>query len=147
MTEHAQQGGEQEGQQAPEQAQQELPFSRGRFRRLLAANPNYFGNLPDLGFDPVEVKSGDTTFEEIDCVSYSLTRDRIEATIQVKRSFGYSGGLCSNGSFEHLRFYVDDGSGWQDAGPAGINVHDIPMGKDCAGAPTLPLSYTAGVNY
>ncbi len=147
MTEHLPSGTEQQGQQAPEQVQIELPASRLRFRRLLATNPNYFGNLPDLGFDPVEPKTGDTTFEQIDCVSYSPTRDRIEATVQVKLPFGYSGGLCGNGSFEHLRFYVDYGSGWEDAGPAAINVHDIPVTKDCADAVTLPLSYVAGVDY
>ena len=147
MTEQPQQGAERQGQPAPEQAQQELPLTRIRFRRLLASNPNYFGNVPDLGFEPQEVKKGDTTFEEIDCVSYSPTRDRIEATIQVKLPFGYSGGLCTKGSFEHLRFYVDYGSGWEDAGPAGINVHDIPPTKDCAGAPIPPISYVAGVNY
>jgi hypothetical protein len=147
MTEHSQSGAEQQGQQAPEQEPIELTNSRRRFRRLLATNPNYFGNLPGFGFDPIEPKTGDTTYEQIDCVSYSPARDRIEATIEVKLPFGYSGGLCGNGSFEHLRFYVDDGSGWQDAGPAGINVHDIAVGQDCSGDRTLPLSYVAGVRY
>src|SRR3954447_13537855 len=147
MSEHPQTGVEPDVQHGTEQAGTELPRSRARFRLLVATNPNYFGNLPDLGFDAIEVKTGDTTFEEISCVSYSPTRDRIEATVEVKLSSGYSGGLCSKGSFEHLRFYVDDGSGWQDAGPAGINVHDIPVRKDCAGDPTTPLSYVAGVDY
>jgi hypothetical protein len=157
MTESMPPTGEQETtqqQQPPDQGEplaaeagRELPRGRAAFRSLLAANPNYFGSFPDLGFDVVEPKSGDTTFEEIDCVSYSPTRDRIEATILVKLSFGYSGGLCTRGSFEHLRFYVDYGGGWQDAGPAGISVHDIPVEKDCAGQPTHPLSYVAGVSY
>ena len=82
----------------------------------MASNPTYFGNLPDAGLDAVEAKTGDTTFEQLDCVSCSPTRDRIEATVQVKRSFGYSGGLCTDGSFEHRRFYVDDGSGCRTRG-------------------------------
>ena len=40
---------------------------RSQFRSLLAANPNYFGSLPELGF-PVElVKQGDTAFEALSC--------------------------------------------------------------------------------
>lgn len=127
----------------PEQAE----FTRLSFRALLATNPNYFGNSPELGFEPIEPKAGDDSYEELACVSYSPSRDRIEATVDVKRSFGYLGGLCTAGSFEHVRFYVDYGSGWEDAGVAGINVHDIPVGKDCEGQPTHPLSYVCGVDY
>jgi hypothetical protein len=130
----------------PEQAAElEVERSRSGFRSLLAANPNYFGTFPDLGFEPVETKKADTSFEEVDCVAYSQRRDRIEATVLIKRPFGYSGGLCTPGSLEHLRFYIDYGSGWQDAGPAAINVHDIPVGRDCPGDPTHPLSYVVGV--
>ena len=90
---------------------------------------------------------GNTAYEEVQCVSYSPTRDRIEATINVKQTFGYSGGPCTNGSFEHLRFYVDYGSGWEDAGPAAIKVHDFAEGKDCPGDPLHPISYVASVKH
>src|SRR5713226_163021 len=103
-----------------------LEPARRSFRKLLATNPNYFGSFPDLGFDPIEPKAGDTMYEELTCVSYSPARDRIEATVLVKLPFGYSGGPCTSGSFEHVRFYVDYGGGWEDAGLAAINVHDLP---------------------
>lgn len=121
--------------------------ARRNYRLLLAANPNYFGSLPDVGFDVVEAKSGDTSYEELSCVSYSPARDRIEATIEVKRSFGYVGGPCTPGSFEHVRFYVDYGSGWEDAGTAAISVHDLPLGVDCNKDSTHPLSYVCGVDH
>lgn len=124
-----------------------VALPRLRFRTLLAANPNYFGTFPDLGFEAVEPKAGDTTFEELDCLSYSPSRDRVEATVLVKRSSGYSGGPCSAGSFEHVRFYVDYGAGWEDAGTAAVNVHDLPAGTDCSGARTHPLSYVCGVGH
>lgn len=119
--------------------------SRVQFRQLIAANPNHFGTFPDLGLKVVDEKSGDTAYEALSCVAYSPSRDRIEATLAVKGPSGYGGGPCSKGTFEHLRFYVDYGSGWQDVGAAAVNVHDIPVGKDCHGEPTHPLSYTASV--
>lgn len=121
--------------------------TRQHYRSLLATNPNYFGSFPGLGFDPVEPQDGDTRYEELDCVSYSPRRSRIEATLRVKRPFGYSGGPCTQGSFEYVRFYVDYGTGWKDAGVAAVNVHDIPVGTDCEGKPTHPLSYVCGVDH
>jgi hypothetical protein len=122
-----------------------LTPQRWQFRQLITANPNHFGTFPDLPFEVVEPMKGNTAYEDVGCVSYSPTRDRIEATINVKQSFGYSGGPCTNGSFEHLRFYIDYGSGWEDAGPAAIKVHDFAEGKDCPGDPLHPLSYVASV--
>ncbi len=123
---------------APERA-------RSKFRLLLAANPNYFGSFPDLGLKVVEPKAGDTGYEELDCVSYSPERDRVEATVLLKRPFGYSGDLCTRGSFEYVRFYIDYGTGWEDAGVASVNVHDLPMTDDCAGQSSHPVSYVCGV--
>src|SRR5215210_3055587 len=75
---------------------------RSQFHALLATNPNYFGTLPNLGF-PVQLeKKGDTTYEALSCVSYSPERDRLEATLAIRRTFGYSGNLCSPGSHEHV---------------------------------------------
>lgn len=119
--------------------------ARSNFRKLLAANPNYFGTFPDLGFEPIQPKAGDTSYGQLTCVSYSPERDRLEATVVVKKAFGYRGGLCSRGSFEHVRFYVDYGAGWQDAGNAAINVHDIPVEEDCEKKSSHPLSYVCGV--
>ncbi|HEX2046504.1 MAG TPA: hypothetical protein VHF27_01990 [Acidimicrobiales bacterium] len=119
--------------------------ARHSFRKLLATNPNYFGTFPDLAFEAVEPKSLDSAYEELECVSYSPERDRLEATVLVKRSFGYLGGPCTDGSFEHVRFYIDYGGGWEDAGAAAINVHDLPEAEDCNGRSTHPLSYVCGV--
>lgn len=122
-----------------------LEPARHSFRQLLATNPNYFGSFPDQGFEVIDAKSGDVGYEELTCVSYSPSRDRIEATVTVKRSFGYSGGPCTPGSFEHVRFYIDYGAGWEDAGVSAINVHDLPLGVDCHDESTHPLSYVCGV--
>jgi len=124
-----------------------LEPTRSGFRKLLAANPNYFGTSPNLGLKAVNAMAGNTSYEEVECVSYSPSRDRIEATIHVKRSYGYSGGPCSAGSFEYVRFYIDYGGGWEDAGLAAVNVHDIPDGEDCRGDANHPISYVCGVDH
>lgn len=116
---------------------------RQNFGFLLAANPNYFGNLPDSGFEPEFQLLTDTGYEELTCVAYDPSRQLLEATFQVKLPYGFEGGLCTNGSWEYVRFWLDYGSGWVDAGLTAVNVHDLPAGTDCAGANVFPVSYTA----
>ena len=125
-----------------------VEHERSQFHGLLAANPNYFGTLPELGF-PVQLdKKGDTAYEALSCVSFSPERDRLEATVEIRRPFGYSGNLCSPGSHEHVRFYVsyDEGGSWTDVGVSSISVHDIPAGTSCDGTTWPPLSYVCGVD-
>ena len=114
---------------------------RLEFTQLLAVNPNYFGTLAAGDFEAVVPIQGNTFYEELSCVAYNPELDQLEATIQVKRAFGYGGDLCTNGSREYVRFYVDYGSGWQDVGVASFNAHDIPDGEDCEGQRNKPLSY------
>lgn len=117
--------------------------SRKDLVRLIAENPNYFGNFADSGFKAVEAMVGNTKYEEITCVGFDPRRDRLEATVALKLPFGYGGDLCERGTTEYVRFYLDyrDGNGWVDMGVAAFRAHDIPDGKDCAGAPTMPLSF------
>ena len=120
----------------------QLEPSRLRFRSLIAANPNHFGTLDNtpLGelFKAVEPKTSDTRYEEIGCVAYSPERDRLEATIVIKQANGYLGGACSAGSTEFVRFFVDFGGGWVDAGVAATPVHDMPVGTIAPRTPTTP---------
>jgi hypothetical protein len=118
---------------------------RLQFNRLLAANPNYFGNLPHSPFKAVKQMASNTTYEEITCVGYNLDKAQLEATVQIKRPTGYGGDLCANGTVEYVRFFLDYGAGWQDQGVMGFNVHDIPNSNDCHKDPTKPLSYVASL--
>jgi len=54
---------------------------RAEFRALLLSNPNYFGNLKVSPFKPVLKIQGNTTYEEIGCVGYAPTLDRLEAVV------------------------------------------------------------------
>src|SRR4051794_8676342 len=118
----------------------DVPVERSNFHAYLATNPNYFWSLPDLGFPVQLAKEGDTGFEELDCVSYSPERSRLEATFDIKRSFGYSGGLCSTGSSERGRFFVssEEGVDWTDGAPPTVNVHATAGGRLCEKPPSPP---------
>src|SRR5262245_43436332 len=96
-------------------AAQRPPRERLQFKALLAGNPNYFGNFPEAGLKAVQVIAGNTSYEQVTCVGYNLNLSLLEATVQIKRPGGYGGSLCFKGSTEFVRFYVDYGSGWQDA--------------------------------
>lgn len=127
--------------------------ARSQFRRFLAANPNYFGTMPDLGpalgldLPMIEAIAGNTTYEQLACVSFSPERDRLEATISVKQAVGYGGGLCLRGTHEYVRFYVEQGGGWVDAGVAAAPVHDLPIALDCGKNSDHPLYPVTGVDF
>lgn len=106
----------------------ELSKERTYFRALIAGNPNYFGNLFESPLPPVFPKQGDTTFEEIGCVGFHPQSHRLDAVVFVKQAFGYSGGICTRGSQECVRFYIsfDGGASWVDLGAASFTVYDVP---------------------
>ena len=101
---------------------------RSNFKALLLKNPNYFGNLVKSEFKPVFKMAPNASFEEITCVGYNPATNLLEATVAIKQPTGYNGNLCTYGSTEYVRFFVDYGKGWQDVGLIGIGVHDIPTG-------------------
>jgi len=117
------------------------PKERLEFRKLLAANPNYFGNLEKSDFKIVNKIIGNTSYEEVTCVGFNPALNLLEATIHIKRPGGYNGTLCTPGSTEYVRFFVDYGGGWVDVGLASFNAHDLPNTDDCAHQPDKPLSY------
>jgi hypothetical protein len=83
---------------------------------LVAKNPNYFGNLLDSPVAAVTKIIANTFYEDLTCVGYNSRLQALEATIDIRRATGYLGGLCTAGSIEYVRFYIDYGSGWEDLG-------------------------------
>lgn len=72
----------------------------------------------------------DTGYEELHCVGLDRDMETLHGIVQIKRPFGYSGDLCTNGSREYIAFYLDFGSGWEYQGTTWVDVHDIdPMPK------------------
>ena len=104
---------------------------RTEFRSLLIGNPNYFGNLNDSSFKPVQKIVSNKTYEEIGCVGFHPQLERLHAVIYVKQTSGYGGGVCSNGTPEYVRFFLsfDNGATWEDQGLASFRAYDIPENK------------------
>ena len=105
----------------PELASQSL-------RKLLLANPNYFGGLPENSVKVILNMGGDTSFERLGCVSYIPMLDQLYASIELKRDWGYSLALRNTGSREYVRFYMsfDSGATWQNEGLTAFSVSDEP---------------------
>lgn len=129
----------------PAPADLEVQQERTNFKYLLAKNPNYFGNIPGSKLKADFKLIADTGFEQLNCVGYNPDTRNMEAIFSIKRSSGYAGDLCSPGSFEYVRFYLDfhDGLGFIDQGVVAVNVHDIPASTDCKGKSIFPISYAA----
>lgn len=87
-------------------------------------------------------QSGITWWEELGCVGFNPGQSRLEAIVSIKQATGYSGSLCSTGSTEYVRFFVDYGSGYEDAGITSFQVFDIP---DAAHS-SHPLEFMVSVN-
>lgn len=101
---------------------------RKQFRALLLGNPNYFGNLKNSQFQPVLQLTNNTFYEELGCVGFQPELKQLEAVVFLTRPSGYSGGICTNGSQEYVRFYLsyNDGTSWVDQGVESITVYDVP---------------------
>lgn len=86
------------------------------------------------------ITNTNTTWEELSCVGYNPSKGKLEAIVSIKQATGYSGGLCTNGSKEYVRFFVDfkDGSGFQDMGYTSFKVADI---SEAPAGPQHPLKY------
>lgn len=105
---------------------------RIQFKKLIASNPNYFGGIKDKAtvakFPLVQLMNNNTTYEELLCVGFYPEHNLLEAVIDIKLSYGFSGDLCTMGSKEYVSFYIDynDGAGFVSTGaPAEVNVHDL----------------------
>ncbi|HEX5482812.1 MAG TPA: hypothetical protein VFZ08_09335 [Terriglobia bacterium] len=69
--------------------------------------------------------SGDTSYEQLGCVGLNPNLSQLVGIIHLKRSAGYSGGPCTDGSREYVAFWVDWGSGWSHVGTTSVNVRDF----------------------
>lgn len=109
-------------------SQKAFEKERAKFKTLLLANPNYFGNLKDSQFKAEVNIQLNTFYEEIGCVGYQPQANRLEAVVFVRQPSGYGGDVCSNGTQEFIRFYIsfNNGATWQDLGVRSFTAYDIP---------------------
>ncbi|MCP5115697.1 MAG: hypothetical protein GY953_33130, partial [bacterium] len=126
--------------------QRKYSKERSRFRSLLLANPNYFGNLKDSKLKPICPLKRNTYYERIASVGYQPQFERLEAVVYVKQPSGYGGNVCSPGSREYVRFYLsfDGGTTWVDQGVSSFRTYDMP---ECTeGRKRLEYALTCRVN-
>jgi hypothetical protein len=97
------------------------------------------GLLPGVAIDPGAVGAlspeanpdgnGDVSYEELTCIGLDPNfPDTLVGVIKVKKTLGYSGGLCTQGSQEYVTFWGDvDGNGTFETcfGTAQVTVHDL----------------------
>jgi len=123
----------------------QLTIARQEFNSYLTVGEKGFAKLKLKTPLKFFKEKGNSFYEELGCVGYNPVFKELTATVKIKKPTGYSGNLCSTGSFEYVRFYLDykDGNGWQDMGYTAINVHDIPTQKDCANKNEKPIDYVA----
>jgi hypothetical protein len=122
-------------------AKEKIEVERLNLRELLLQNPNHFGTVSGSPFKAAKKMAANTKYEELTCIGFNPAQELLEATVQIKLPYGYGGDLCSSGTTEYVRFFVDFGAGWEDAGVVGFSIHDLPNGLDCAKKQNKPLSY------
>jgi hypothetical protein len=127
--------------QRPARKKPDIDKERSQFKQLVLKNPNYFGNLEFSPYKPVKSIQGNTSYEELVCLGLNPSYDRLEAVIHIKKETGYGGDICSTGSLEYVRFYVDlyDDGNWHDVGLSNVRVRDIPGDK--------PLCYAVKLDF
>ncbi|HEY9599494.1 MAG TPA: hypothetical protein V6D33_17670, partial [Cyanophyceae cyanobacterium] len=113
--------------------------TRQKFQALILRNPNYFGNMPELDYEPVEIMSGNTSYEQLMCIGLNPQANRLEAVVDIKQHFGYQSGACDEGSLEYVRFYVERADGWHDLGVVSFTSYNMPDSP-------LPLSYSVAID-
>jgi hypothetical protein len=92
------------------------------------------GDIPQLKLDwsailkALSEPDGNTIYEELECVGLNPNSSELIATFRIKRSSGYSGGPCTNGSTEYVTFWGDfdmDGTFEQCLGTTNVTVYDF----------------------
>lgn len=116
---------------------------RAEFIQLIKTNPEYFVKIKPMALN--------MKYEQLQSVGLLPEQDLLKAVIHLKLSYGYNGSLCSTGSIEYVRFFIDwDGNGsyadaGEDMGISAVNVHDIPdMKYPCltSAADSKPISFS-----
>lgn len=124
---------------------------RSEFVNLIKQNPNYFGTATVSKFQPVKLFKLNTAYEEICNLGYNPATSTVSAVVKIKKSYGYSGTLCTPGSIEYVRFFVDwNGNNsfadpGESVGVTSVNVHDIPTADKTCLEILKPISYAVSL--
>ena len=101
----------------------------------------FLGEMIDPGLlDNLFPVIGTTHWETLTCVGFNPDNSQLEAVVHINQASGYSGGLCTHGSTEYVRFFIDwhDGNGFQDVGLTSFKAYDI---SEAPPGPQHPISH------
>jgi hypothetical protein len=70
-------------------------------------------------------ENGIVQFEELTDVCYNQDLCKLQATLLIHDLTGYNGNICGTGSKEYIRFFVDSGKGFRNAGFTSVQVYDL----------------------
>ncbi|RYE22429.1 MAG: hypothetical protein EOP51_13285 [Sphingobacteriales bacterium] len=109
-----------------------VQHEREHMHLLLLQNPNYFGTLAESHplykqYKAVNIIKGNPSYEQVTCVGYNPQMKTLTAIVKINQNGGYSGGACTPGSKEYVRFYIDyqrNGT-WKDLGVVSFDAHDF----------------------
>jgi hypothetical protein len=109
-------------------------------RKALLAHLFASRRKPTKLIEKAQKYAGITHWEELTCVGFRPEASQLEAGVSIKQPLGYSGGLCTDGSTEYIRFFVDwgEGAGYQDEGLSSFKAYDI---SDAPPDPQHPLHH------
>jgi hypothetical protein len=104
-------------------------------------HPFYTVPVGQLGFDIADIidklapTDGSTVYEELDCVGLETQGldSHLVAVLRIKRSSGFSGGPCTDGSREYVTFWGDfdnDGTYETCLGTASVQVFDLDVPRE-----------------
>ena len=121
------------------QQEADLPRERVHFKELLLAD--HFKLAPAEAGPP----AGNTTYEQLVCIGYRPQLKRLDGVVQIKQSSGYSGGICTAGSKEYVRFFAstDNGGTWTDLGLTSFTIWDVPGPKPLDFDVSIPVDLAA----
>ncbi len=114
-----------------------LPRERAHFTELLLANHFKEIAAPAEGTPP----EGNTTYEQLTCIGYQPQLGQLNAVVSLKQANGYSGGICSAGSQEYVKFFAstDGGATWTTLGVTSFTSRDVAGPKPLEFDVTLPV--------
>jgi hypothetical protein len=136
-----------------------VPVQRFAFKELKAyvsgeiptAAESFLTQLAGIQIEPgildkLFPTDGDTSYEELTCIGLDPNLpDTLIGVIQVKKSAGYSGGPCTDGSREYVTFWADfdnNGSFETCLGTAQVQVYDVAGAQGVYYAVRLPVDLT-----
>jgi hypothetical protein len=96
------------------------PHERERLAllRLFSAHPHCFGLTASAAGRSAGASIGPAAYESIEQIGYDAARNVLEATVRLARPLPELGDPCVRDALEYVRFFVDQGHGWENVGLA-----------------------------